>query len=270
MSARARCSVLRSIGTTAGREIRGTPLALNPCPRLVPARAVLGESGPGRWGVGESRDPLFGEEQRQDTEGRSCAQFHSFTVTTMRTSGEAPGGRWHVSGRSRSPAGPRIDPPARGSVAQTMSAPTSRKRGRSLPDYPSRAGRLPRAGCSRKKMPRQSGAKSYTCLPTRRRPAHVCPRGVGGLSLSRPRGRAQGGPNAQPRMHAIDDGTSLGRTMVNDPDRGSRARLSRHLTDLRSTPHRWRRWPLIARPHVSADEPFRVLREVLVDIQSAL
>ena len=99
---------------------------------------------------------------------------------------------------------------------------------------------------------------------------HVCLRGVGGLSLSRPRGRAQGGPNAQPRMHPIDDGTSLGRTMVNDPDRGSRARLSRHLTDLRSTPHRWRRWPLLARPHVAVDEPFRVLREVLVGIESAL
>ena len=49
---------------------------------------------------------------------------------------------------------------------------------------------------------------------------------------------------------------------MNDPDRGSRARLSRHLTDLSSTPHRWRRWPLIARPHVAIDEPFRVVREV--------
>ena len=39
--------------------------------------------------------------------------------------------------------------------------------GRSPPDYPTRAGGFPRAGCSRKKMPRQSGAKSYTCLSTR-------------------------------------------------------------------------------------------------------
>jgi len=58
--------------------------------------------------------------------------------------------------------------------------------------------------------------------------------------------------------------------MVNDPNRGSRARLSRHLTDLLSTPHRWRRSPLLARPHVAVDEPFRVLREVLVGIESAL
>jgi len=191
----------------------------------------------------------------------------------------------------------RIDPPARGSVAQTMSgnwrekspaetglssmvshftAPPYRRadlaQTRPIATGLSDArGRLPTSRLlAQENAPPQRGQVLHMSVYEGRSSVHVCLRGVGGLSLSRPRGRAQGGPNAQPRMHAIDDGTSLGRTMVNDPDRGSRARLSRHLTDLRSTPHRWRRWPLIARPHVSADEPFRVLREVLVDIQSAL
>src|SRR6516165_9940681 len=75
----------------------------------------------------------------------------------------------------------------------------------------------------------------------------------------------------EPRRALCTRGVIIGSdARPNWTDRGSGARLSRHLTDLRSTPHRRRRWPLLARPHVVIDEPFRVLREVLVGIESAL
>ena len=65
------------------------------------------------------------------------------------------------------------------------------------------------------------------------------------------------------------------RSTAGDPDRcaadrASRARLSRRLTGLRSTPHRRRRRSLLARADVAVDEPFRVQGEILIAIESPL
>jgi len=49
-------------------------------------------------------------------------------------------------------------------------------------------------------------------------------------------------------------------------DRASRARLSRGLTDLRSTPHRRRGRPLLAEPHVPINEQLGVLGQIVVRV----
>ena len=126
----------------------------------------------------------------------------------------------------------RIDPPARGSVAQTMSgnwrekspaetglssmvshftAPPYRRadlaQTRPIATGLSDArGRLPTSRLlAQENAPPKRGQVLHMSVYEGRSSVHVCLRGVGGLSLSRPRGRAQGGRSHRPRFKDLRD-----------------------------------------------------------------
>ena len=112
---------------------------------------ISGPSSAGDEGY-EAGTGSLGKSNRIISEGRPCAQFHNFTVTTMRTSGEAPAtsGRWHVSGRIQG----RLQGPGSTSLRAASSVTKdhvrlSRKKPAVIPQcFRSAASRMRRTCCS--------------------------------------------------------------------------------------------------------------------------